>query len=56
MTKPVNGVALMQLWEQGKFGLDDVYGEGCGWSAGLSRAGASDLGAGHDAPHSRIRP
>jgi CubicO group peptidase (beta-lactamase class C family) len=23
MTKPVTGVALMQLWEQGKFGLDD---------------------------------
>src|SRR3546814_1150481 len=24
MTKPVTGVALMQLWEQGKFGLDDT--------------------------------
>ncbi|WP_199797184.1 serine hydrolase [Erythrobacter sp. QSSC1-22B] len=24
MTKPVTGVALMQLWEQGKFGLDDL--------------------------------
>src|ERR1035438_9857255 len=24
MTKPVTGVALMQLWEQGKFGLDDA--------------------------------
>ena len=23
MTKPVTGVALMQLWERGKFGLDD---------------------------------
>ncbi len=23
MTKPVTGVALMQLWEQGKFGIDD---------------------------------
>src|SRR3954453_11008091 len=23
MTKPVTGVALMHLWEQGKFGLDD---------------------------------
>jgi CubicO group peptidase (beta-lactamase class C family) len=23
MTKPVTGVALMQLWEQGQFGLDD---------------------------------
>ncbi len=23
MTKPVTGVALMQLWEQGKFGLDE---------------------------------
>lgn len=23
MSKPVTGVALMQLWEQGKFGLDD---------------------------------
>ena len=23
MTKPVTGVALMTLWEQGKFGLDD---------------------------------
>lgn len=23
MTKPVTGVALMQLWEKGKFGLDD---------------------------------
>jgi CubicO group peptidase (beta-lactamase class C family) len=23
MTKPVTGVALMKLWEQGKFGLDD---------------------------------
>src|SRR3546814_10465638 len=23
MTKPVTGVALMQLWEQGKFRLDD---------------------------------
>lgn len=23
MTKPVTGVTLMQLWEQGKFGLDD---------------------------------
>lgn len=23
MTKPVTGVALMRLWEQGKFGLDD---------------------------------
>lgn len=23
MTKPVTGVALMQLWEQGKFGLED---------------------------------
>lgn len=23
MTKPVTGVALMQLWDQGKFGLDD---------------------------------
>lgn len=23
MTKPVTGVSLMQLWEQGKFGLDD---------------------------------
>src|SRR3546814_15514770 len=23
MTKPVTGVALMQLWEQGKFHLDD---------------------------------
>ncbi|MXO84424.1 serine hydrolase [Altererythrobacter aurantiacus] len=23
MTKPVTGVALMQLWEQGRFGLDD---------------------------------
>src|SRR4051812_14187171 len=23
MTKPVTGVALMSLWEQGKFGLDD---------------------------------
>ncbi|HEY6817031.1 MAG TPA: serine hydrolase [Croceibacterium sp.] len=23
MTKPVTGVALMQLWEQGEFGLDD---------------------------------
>jgi CubicO group peptidase (beta-lactamase class C family) len=23
MTKPVTGVALMQLWEQGKFGFDD---------------------------------
>ncbi|GAA4741233.1 serine hydrolase domain-containing protein [Sphingomonas daechungensis] len=23
MTKPVSGVAFMQLWEQGKFGLDD---------------------------------
>jgi CubicO group peptidase (beta-lactamase class C family) len=23
MTKPITGVALMQLWEQGKFGLDD---------------------------------
>jgi CubicO group peptidase (beta-lactamase class C family) len=23
MTKPVTGAALMQLWEQGKFGLDD---------------------------------
>jgi len=23
MTKPLTGVALMQLWEQGKFGLDD---------------------------------
>ena len=23
MTKPVTGVAIMQLWEQGKFGLDD---------------------------------
>jgi CubicO group peptidase (beta-lactamase class C family) len=26
MTKPVTGVALMQLWEQGKFGLDDPLG------------------------------
>lgn len=24
MTKPVTGVALLQLWEQGKFGLDDL--------------------------------
>ena len=24
MTKPVTGVALMQLWEQGRFGLDDA--------------------------------
>src|SRR5689334_21793496 len=24
MTKPVTGVALMQLWEQGKFGVDDL--------------------------------
>jgi CubicO group peptidase (beta-lactamase class C family) len=24
MTKPVTGVALMQLWEQGKFSLDDL--------------------------------
>ncbi|MGC6751843.1 serine hydrolase domain-containing protein, partial [Escherichia coli] len=23
MTKPVTGVALMQLWEQGKFRIDD---------------------------------
>jgi CubicO group peptidase (beta-lactamase class C family) len=23
MTKPITGVAVMQLWEQGKFGLDD---------------------------------
>jgi CubicO group peptidase (beta-lactamase class C family) len=23
MTKPITGIALMQLWEQGKFGLDD---------------------------------
>ena len=23
MTKPITGVALMQLWEQGRFGLDD---------------------------------
>ena len=23
MTKPITGVSLMQLWEQGKFGLDD---------------------------------
>src|SRR6516164_1595726 len=23
MTKPVTGVSLMQLWEQGRFGLDD---------------------------------
>ncbi|MDB5680929.1 MAG: beta-lactamase [Sphingomonas bacterium] len=23
MTKPVTGIALMQLWEQGRFGLDD---------------------------------
>ncbi len=23
MTRPVTGVALMQSWEQGKFGLDD---------------------------------
>ncbi len=26
MTKPVTGVALMQLWEQGRFGLDDELG------------------------------
>ena len=27
MTKPVTGVALMQLWEQGRFGLDDPLGK-----------------------------
>ncbi|MCW3835590.1 serine hydrolase domain-containing protein [Sphingomonas canadensis] len=27
MTKPVTGVALMQLWEQGRFGLDDPLSE-----------------------------
>ncbi|MCP9235704.1 serine hydrolase [Lewinella sp. JB7] len=27
MTKPITGVALMQLYEQGKFGLDDPLGD-----------------------------
>jgi CubicO group peptidase (beta-lactamase class C family) len=35
MTKPVTGVALMQLWEQGKFGLDDPLSRHLPQFAGL---------------------
>jgi CubicO group peptidase (beta-lactamase class C family) len=35
MTKPVTGVALMQLWEQGRFGLDDPLGRHLPQFAGL---------------------
>ena len=69
MTKPVTGVALMQLWEQGKFGLDDplsrylpefesmqVYAGKDAAGQPIYRAGgASDHRARRDAPHGRIR-
>ena len=43
MTKPVTGVALMQLWEQGKFRLDDPL------SDYLSEFGQTKVFAGTDA-------
>ena len=65
MTKPITGVALMQLWEQGKFGLDDplsrylpefesmqVYaGRDAAGRADLSSAGAADYYSRHYAAH-----
>ncbi|MBM3728009.1 MAG: beta-lactamase family protein [Acidobacteria bacterium] len=43
MTKPVTGVALMQLWEQGKFSLDDPL------AAYLPEFQATQVYAGNDA-------
>ncbi|MCC6539389.1 MAG: beta-lactamase family protein [Bryobacterales bacterium] len=48
MTKPVTGVALMQLWEQGKFGLDDAL------SRHLPEFGAVQVYTGKDAAGSAI--
>ena len=43
MTKPVTGAALMQLWEQGKFGLDDPL------SRYLPQFASMQVNAGEDA-------
>ncbi len=42
MTKPVTGVALMQLWEAGKFGLDDPLEWHLPAYAGLKVAGGTN--------------
>ena len=63
MTKPVTGVALMQLWEQGKFGLDDKLSDYLPEFAqtpvfvDMDNAGQSDPAAAAPAdPHPRRAP
>ena len=68
MTKPVTGVALMQLYERGKFQLDDPLAEPparirqCArvrrprreWPAEIRAAEAADHGARHPAAYGRL--
>jgi CubicO group peptidase (beta-lactamase class C family) len=55
MTKPVTGVALMQLWEQGKFGLDDPLSRYLPAFASMQVYGGKD-GAGQPIYHAAARP
>ena len=55
MTKPVTGVALMQLWEQGKFGLDDPLSRYLPAFASMQVYAGKD-GAGQPIYHAASRP
>jgi CubicO group peptidase (beta-lactamase class C family) len=55
MTKPVTGVALMQLWEQGKFGLDDPLSRYLPAFASMQVYGGKDT-AGQPIYHAAARP
>jgi len=55
MTKPVTGVALMQLWERGKFGLDDPLSRYLPAFASMQVYAGKD-GAGQPIYHAAARP
>jgi len=55
MTKPVTGVAMMQLWEQGKFRLDDPLSDYLPEYGGVKVFGGTDA-AGKPILHAPHRP
>ena len=69
MTKPVTGVGLMRLWEQGRFGLDEPLAKylpeyarrqslrrhGSGGQADPQGARPADPDPRYHAPHRRLR-
>ncbi len=55
MTKPVSGVALMQLWEQGTFGLDDPLSRYLPAFASMQVYGGKDAN-GQPTHHPAARP